>query len=91
MPCRASPLRNYEGLTSGTLGLCKGRRAYDPKQVCDYSSVRAAKRAQSRIFNACMRIDGWQRMWEKFPVPSTQIQNSDKKGNLPLEKTNGTE
>ena len=43
--------------------------AQDPREVCDYSSVNTAKNAQNEIFEACMQLEGWIKVWKPLKMP----------------------
>ena len=52
---------NCEGLTGFARGFCRG---IGPKEKCNYSSVIAAKEAQTEITEACMELNGWELQWK---------------------------
>jgi hypothetical protein len=54
--CSTIPAPNCDGLSGFALGFCRGQQPY---QTCDYSSVNAAKEAQSEIFKNCMIAKEW--------------------------------
>lgn len=61
--CTQPPRRNCSGLTGFAAGLCS---SYTPRVRCDYSSVNAAKNAQVEILKSCMKVAGWEKIWELF-------------------------
>jgi hypothetical protein len=60
--CSTIPAPSCDGLSGFALGFCRGQQPY---QTCDYSSVNAAKEAQSEIFKNCMVVKGWSTEWVK--------------------------
>lgn len=60
--CSTIPAPSCVGLTGFALGLCRGQQPY---QTCNYSSVNAAKEAQTEIFKNCMIAKGWSNEWIK--------------------------
>jgi len=61
--CYVIPKPNCNGLTGFSLGYCRGTPA---REKCDYSSVNTAKNAQNEIFEACMEIEDWKKIWQPF-------------------------
>ena len=55
--------RNCSGLTGFAAGFCRGS---GPIKRCNYSSVNAAEKAQVEIYDSCMAIDGWQKVWQPY-------------------------
>ena len=41
-------------------GFCRGQ---PPRLICDDSSVKSAKKAQTDVFNSCMAVEGWSARW----------------------------
>ena len=60
--CSTIPAKDCSGLSGFAKGFCEGMGG--PKQRCDYSSVRAAKSAQSEVFDSCMIVGGWRKIWK---------------------------
>ena len=61
--CTQPPRQDCTGLTGFALGFC---RSYAPQPRCDYSSVNAAREAQSEIYNSCMVLRGWTKTWMPY-------------------------
>ena len=64
--CTQPPRQDCTGQTGFALGFCQG---YTPGPECDYSSVKAAKAAQEEIFESCMSLSGWIKIWVPFLQP----------------------
>ena len=61
--CYVVPAPDCTGLTGFSKGFCQSQR---PQEKCDYSSVNAAKNAQNEIFEACMEIEDWKKVWQPY-------------------------
>lgn len=60
--CSTMPAKDCSGLIGFAKGFCEGFG--QPKQKCDYSSVKAAKAAQLEVFDSCMTVNNWNKTWE---------------------------
>jgi len=61
--CYVVPAPNCAGLTGFSKGFCESQ---GPEEKCDYSSVNSAKNAQNEIFEACMEIEDWKKVWQPY-------------------------
>lgn len=67
--CTQPPRQDCFGKTGFALGLCQ---TYTPSPQCDYSSVNAAYSAQGEIFDSCMMLQGWKKVWEPAVTASNK-------------------
>lgn len=59
--CVQPPKQDCTGKTGFALGFCQ---TYTPAPKCDYSAVNAANDAKEELFNSCMVMNGWEKVWE---------------------------
>jgi hypothetical protein len=61
--CTQPPRQDCAGMTGFALGFC---RSFIPPPQCDYSSVNAAKSAQFEVFESCLTLNGWRKVWVSY-------------------------
>lgn len=71
--CTQPPKQDCTGKTGFSLGMCQ---RYVPNPRCDYSSVNAAYDAQNQVFESCMGLKGWSKIWVPFDEHGNPIQKA---------------
>lgn len=71
--CTQPPRKDCTGLSGFARGFCLG---YTPQRQCDYSATNTARRAQVEIYESCMILRGWEKVW--VPWDNTTIQRDDR-------------
>ncbi|WP_299262914.1 hypothetical protein [uncultured Psychrosphaera sp.] len=67
--CVQPPKQDCTGKTGFALGFCQ---SYTPKPNCDYSSVNAAQDNKRKVFESCLTLNGWERVWDDYNKEPTK-------------------
>lgn len=76
---RAPVIQDCSGLVGFAAGFCQSSNASARGRLdCDYSATKAALNAQEEIYESCLALKGWDKVWVPYEQPLQQAQADSK-------------
>lgn len=73
----APVIQDCSGLVGFAEGLCRGSNSSASGRLnCDYSATQAAMNAQKEIYESCLALKGWDKVWVPYEQPLQQAQSN---------------